>query len=75
MTLIVTTLDELFLFLAAGLTKGLELGLMKNSEGNFIFPVKGEGALSQRIFKGPENLTFWEEDETKRHHLVTCPPI
>lgn len=56
-TLIVTTLDELFLFLAAGMTKGLELGVMRNSEGIFIFPVEGEGSSlgfsSALGFSGP----------------------
>lgn len=55
--LIVTTLDELFLFLAAGMTKGLELGVMRNSEGIFIFLVKGEGSSlgfsSALGFSGP----------------------
>ena len=44
-TLIVTTLDELFLFLAAGMTKGLGLGVMINSEGIFIFPVESPSPL------------------------------
>lgn len=49
-TLIVTTLDELFLFLAAGMTKGLDLGVMRNWEGIFIFLVEGIKTLGFSSF-------------------------
>lgn len=49
-TLIVTTLDELFLFLAAGMTQGLDLGVMRNWKGIFIFLVEGIKTLG---FSGP----------------------
>lgn len=55
-TLIVTSLDELFLFLAAGMTGGLDLGVMRNFEGIFIFLVEGIKTLdfsSALGFSGP----------------------